>query len=162
MLLDSTTLVAASTCITGLLGIFLLVVWIQERSVNAMAWWGCAYLVGSAAVALWGFQPATRGIVAEIPNMLLFTACGMIWNGARLFHGRRVLPSALLAGAWLWFVADQFNVLPHIGNGRIVLSSLIIAIYTFLAAMELRRERRRALRWLAVGAPVLHSMVFLS
>src|SRR5262245_43215268 len=113
MLLDSTTLVAASTCITGLLGIFLLVVWVQERSVNAMAWWGCAYLVGSAAVALWGFQPANLGIVAEIPNMLLFIACGMIWNGARLFHGRRVLPSPLLAGALVWFVACETDLFAH-------------------------------------------------
>jgi len=53
-------------------------------------------------------------------------------------------------------------VLPHAGNSRIVLSSLIIAVYTFLASSELRRERRRALRWLAVGAPVMHSLVFLS
>lgn len=161
MLLDISTLVTAATCITGLLGIFLLVVWVQERSVSAMAWWASAYLIGASAVALWGIQ-TTIPYFAEAPNAFLFIACGMIWSGARLFHGRRVLPSALFAGAWLWFVVCQLEVLPHIGNGRVVLSSLIIAIYAFLAAVELRRERRRALRWLAVGAPILHSLVFLS
>src|ERR1700730_16951379 len=101
MLLDVSTLVTVATCITGLLGLFLIVVWIQERSVRAMAWWGSAYLIGASAVALWGMQNATFSYFKELPNELLFIACGMIWNGARLFHGRRVLPSALLAGAWL-------------------------------------------------------------
>jgi diguanylate cyclase (GGDEF)-like protein len=162
MLLDAATLVTVAVCITGLLGIFLLGVWLQERSVRAMAWWGSAYLIGASAVALWGMDKSTVPYLAEMPNALLFIACGMIWNGARLFHGRRVLPSALLAGAWLWFTACQFSVFVQWGNGRIVLSSLIIATYTFLASMELRRERRRALRWIAVCAPVLHGVVFLS
>ncbi len=162
MLLDAATLVTVAVCITGLLGIFLLAVWLQERSVRAMAWWGSAYLIGASAVALWGMDKPAVPYLAEMPNALLFIACGMIWNGARLFHGRRVLPSALLAGAWLWFTACQFSAFVQWGNGRIVLSSLIIASYTFLASMELRRERRRSLRWIAVGAPVLHGLVFLS
>src|SRR5262245_22585665 len=134
MFLDTTTLVTAATCITGLLGIFLLVVWIQERSVSAMAWWGCAYLIGATAVALWGMQPPAATWVAELPNVLLFVACGMIWNGARLFHGRRVLPSAMLAGAWVWFLACQFDVFAMWHDGRIILSSSIIATYTFLSS----------------------------
>jgi diguanylate cyclase (GGDEF)-like protein len=162
MSLDSATLVTVAVCITGLLGIFLLVVWLQERSVRAMAWWGSAYLIGASAVALWGMDKSTISYLAEMPNALLFIACGMIWNGARLFHGRRILPSALFAGAWLWFTACQFSVFAQWGDGRIVLSSLIIASYTFLASMELRRERRRTLRWIAVGAPILHGLVFLS
>ncbi len=161
MLLDISTLVTLASCITGLLGIFLLVVWLQDRSVRAMAWWASAYLLGAGAVALWVVDLPLPGL-REVPNALLFLACGMVWNGARLFHGRRVLPSALFAGAWLWYIGWQFDVLPNVGNGRIVLSSLIIAIYTFLAAAELRRERRRALAWIAAGAPLLHSIVFLS
>ena len=162
MLLDISTLVTAATSITGLLGVFLLVVWVQERSIRAMAWWGSAYLIGASAVALWGMQNTNNPYLAELPNALLFIACGMIWNGARLFHGRRILPGALVAGAVVWLTASQWPVLAQWGNGRIILSSLIIATYTFLAAVELRRERRRAMRLLAVGAPILHGMVFLS
>jgi diguanylate cyclase (GGDEF)-like protein len=162
MLLDTTTLFTAATCITGLLGIFLLVVWVQERSVDAMAWWGSAYLIGAAAVALWAMQPSTAPIFHEVPHTLLFMACGMIWTGARLFHGRRIIPSAILCGAWLWFVACQFGDFATWSDGRVILSSLIIASYTFLTSMELRRERRRSLQWIKVTAPVLHGTVFIS
>ena len=162
MLLDTSTLVTASTCITGLLGIFLLVVWFQERGVRAMAWWGSAYLIGAFAVELWGMHKPNIPLLTELPDALLFIACGMIWNGARLFHGRRVLPSALLAGAWLWFMACQFAGFAAWNDGRIILSSLIIATYTFLTSAELRRERRRSLQWITIGAPAMHGLVFLS
>jgi diguanylate cyclase (GGDEF)-like protein len=162
MVLDTSTLVTAATCITGLLGLFLLAIWLQERSVRAMAWWGSAYLIGAAAVAMWGMHNAPIPYLAELPNALLFVACAMIWNGARLFHGRRVLPSALLAGAWVWFTACQIEAFAQWPHGRIILSSMIIAAYTFLASMELRRERRKSLQWISVGAPALHGLVFLS
>jgi peptidoglycan biosynthesis protein MviN/MurJ (putative lipid II flippase) len=100
MVLDQATLFAVATSITGLLGIFLLLLWLQERGMRAMAWWGGAYLMGACAVTLWGTQgPAEDTLVpADMANAFLFLACGMIWNGARLFHGRRVLPLALVAG----------------------------------------------------------------
>ncbi len=162
MSLDITTLVTAATCITGLLGIFLLVVWMQERTVRAMAWWACAYMIGAIAVALWGIQKHFTSYLIELPNALLFIACGIIWNGARVFHGRHVLPSALAGGALIWFIACQMPAFAEPGNNRVILSCIIIAIYTFLTSMELRRERRRALRWIAVSAPILHGTVFLS
>jgi diguanylate cyclase (GGDEF)-like protein len=47
---------------------------------------------------------------------------------------------------------------------RVVLASGVIAIYAFLTAFELRRERRRALAavWLNFAIPMLHSAVFLA
>jgi diguanylate cyclase (GGDEF)-like protein len=162
MSLDIPTLATAATCITGLLGVFLLVVWIQERTVKAMAWWACAYMVGAIAVALWGIQKHFISSLTELPNALLFIACGMIWNGARVFHGRRALPGTLISGALLWLLACQTPAFAEPGHNRIILSCAIIAVYTFLTSMELRRERRRALRWIAVGAPLLHGAVFLT
>ena len=46
---------------------------------------------------------------------------------------------------------------------RIVLSSFIVATYTFLTAAELWRERRKHLlrRWPAIFVPMLHGLVFL-
>jgi diguanylate cyclase (GGDEF)-like protein len=46
---------------------------------------------------------------------------------------------------------------------RIVLSSVIVATYTFLSATELWRERRKTVlrRWPAVFVPILHGTVFL-
>ena len=56
MALDITTLFTLATCITALLGVFLLAVWAQDRSIRALAWWGAAYLIGGSAVTLWGSQ----------------------------------------------------------------------------------------------------------
>jgi len=154
--------------ITGLLGVFLLVLWLQERSMRAMAWWGGAYVMGACAVTLWGAQGSANGpypfITPEMPNAFLFIACGMIWSGARLFHGRVVLPGALFSGAVAWFLAMQFPDFAESDHARVVLSSVVIALYAFLTAFELRRERRRgpAARWCWIAVPLLHSAVFLS
>ena len=164
MVLDQATLFTVATGITGLLGIFLVALWIQERSVRALGWWGAAYLIGASAVAFGGAQDALGIIPTELPNALLFVACGMIWNGARLFHGRRVLPGAMITGAIVWFLAMQQPVFVQSVSARVVLSSLVIASYAFLTAFELRRERRRKLfaHWQSVAIPLLHSAVFLA
>jgi diguanylate cyclase (GGDEF)-like protein len=109
-------------------------------------------------------QGSATFITPEMPNALLFVACGMIWNGARLFHGRSVLPSGVLAGAMVWFVAMQSPPFAGSDQARVVLSSLVIAAYAFLTAFELRRERRRELAaWCrSVVTPVLHGAVFLA
>jgi diguanylate cyclase (GGDEF)-like protein len=164
MVLDQATLFAVATGITGLLGVFLIMLWIQERSIRALGWWGAAYLMGAAAVTLGGTQDALGVIPTEIPNVLLFVACGMIWSGARLFHGRRVLPGAMFFGAVVWYIAMQQPGFVQSVYARIVLSSLVIAGYAFLTAFELRRERRRELfaHWQSFAIPLLHSAVFLA
>src|SRR2546425_12734719 len=96
--LDITTLLVVATCVTALLGVFLLFAWLQDR-VKALAWWGCAYLVGGFSVSIWSLEGPDSLLPPGIANALLFIACGMIWNAARLFHGRPVLWGALAAGA---------------------------------------------------------------
>ena len=164
MSLDTATLFTVATCVTGLLGVFILVIWVHERGTRALAWWGAAYLLGGSAVGLWGAQGGVSSIGQAAPNALLFIACGLIWNGARIFHGRSVLPGGLFAGAVAWAAAMQFSDFAASEHARVVLSSLVIACYTFLTALELRRERRKDLdrSWLAPFVPMLHSLVFLS
>jgi diguanylate cyclase (GGDEF)-like protein len=164
MALDTATLLTVATCVTGLLGVFILVVWVQERGTRALAWWGAAYLMGGSAVALWGALEGTTPIVQALPNALLFIACGMIWSGARIFHGRRVRHGGLFAGACVWLVAMQFPEFVGSEHARVVLSCLIIASYTFCAALELGRERRRPPERsvFAPFVPLLHGIVFLS
>ena len=164
MIFDQATLFTVATSITGLLGVFLLVLWLQDRTVRALAWWGGAYLIGTAAVTLWSAQGAFGLITPEMPNALLFIACGMIWSGARLFYGRAVLPGALFSGAVVWFVAMQHSDFAASYHARAILSSLVIALYAFLTAFELRRERRRELaaRWFWIAIPLLHGAVFLA
>jgi diguanylate cyclase (GGDEF)-like protein len=161
--LDVTTLVFSGTCITALLGLFLLSAWAQER-IRALAWWGTAYLLGGLSVAVWSIE---NMISPPLPfgtaNALLFLACGMIWSAARIFHGRPVFWGAMTAGAVVWLagctMADFVQSMP----ARIVLSSLIVSTYTFLTAAELWRERRKSVlrRWPAIFVPMLHGAVFL-
>src|SRR4051794_7971610 len=161
--LDVTTMFVTATCITGLLGLFLLFSWFQDR-IHALAWWGTAYLIGGFSVAIWSVEGLiSPPLPAGSANALLFVSCGMIWNAARVFHGRRVLWGAMATGATIWFLACLFDDFVHSASARIILSSLIVATYTFLTASELWRERRRTLlrRWPAIFVPMLHGMVFL-
>ena len=38
--LDLPTLSLVAVCIAGLLGVFLIIDWMQQRNVRALAWWG--------------------------------------------------------------------------------------------------------------------------
>jgi diguanylate cyclase (GGDEF)-like protein len=161
--LDVTTLFIVATFITALLGLFLLSTWMQER-IRALAWWGTAYLIGGFSVAIWSIEGLiSPPVPAGFANALLFIACGMIWNAARLFHGRAVLWGWLFAGATAWLIACLSPEFLQWTAARIVLSSLIISAYTFLTAAELWRERRKTLlrRWPAIFVPMLHGAVFL-
>ena len=161
--LDVGTLFVVATCVTALLGVFLLFAWTQDR-IRALAWWGAAYLIGGFSVALWGADTQAIPVMpASLPTALLFVSCGMIWNAARLFHGRNILWLAMVAGAATWVSACALPSFTQMSPGRIVLASLIVSAYTFLTATELWRERRKALmrRWPALFVPALHGAVFL-
>jgi diguanylate cyclase (GGDEF)-like protein len=139
--------------------------WIQDRSIRALGWWAAAYLIGGLAVSLW-ILPLYIHLsgIGEIASAVLFICCGMIWSGARRFHGRQVLPLASVTGAFIWLLASQLPAMSGIGTARLVLSSLIIATYAALTALELRRERRnlKVAKMRAMIVPVLHGAVFLS
>jgi diguanylate cyclase (GGDEF)-like protein len=161
--LDLPTLVAVATCVTALLGLFLLFTWMQDR-VRALAWWGAAYLIGGFSIAIWSVEKLiSPPLPAGTANALLFVSAGMIWNAARLFHGRRLLWGAMMAGATTWLVACMFEGFLASAAARIMLASAIISAYTFLTAVELWRERRKHLlrRWPAIFVPILHGAVFL-
>jgi diguanylate cyclase (GGDEF)-like protein len=161
--LDATTLIIVATCVTALLGIFLLYAWNQDR-IGALAWWGAAYLIGGFSVALWVFDPnAVPFMPGSLSSSLLFLACGMIWSAARIFHNHKVLWGSMFAGAIAWVSACLVPAFVQSSGNRFILASLIIATYTFLTAAELWDERRKSLirRWPALFVPALHGAVFL-
>jgi diguanylate cyclase (GGDEF)-like protein len=168
MPLDLPTLFLVSTCVTALLGLFLFVLWLQDRSVRALGYWASAYLIGGFAIALWVFSPNVLPAAGtDLASALLFTCCGLIWCGARKFHGREVSVGFAIAGAVAWLVATRMPELMQWDNARVVISSLIITTYAVLTAIELRRERRRpkggtAAQARALTIPALHGVIFLS
>jgi diguanylate cyclase (GGDEF)-like protein len=135
----------------------------QER-IRALAWWSVAYLIGGVSGALWRFGDAIGpALPSNLSTVLLFVAVGLIWSGARLFHGQPVRWIATLFGAGFWLIACFVPAFALSAASRIVVSSLIVAGYTFMTAAELRRERRKSLirRWPAAFVPMLHGAIFL-
>jgi len=164
MPLDVPTLFIISTCVTAVLGFFMLFAWIQDRSIRSLAWFGAAYLVGGLAALLWGLHDTiSRALTLDVIYALLFVACGIIWTGGRLFHTRPVLPFGMFGGAIMWLFVCQSPVVSESNSCRIVLGSLVIATYTLLTAYELWRERGEHLfsRWPAVSVLVTQGLVFL-
>jgi diguanylate cyclase (GGDEF)-like protein len=159
---DLPTLSLVAVCIAGLLGLFLIIDWLQQRNVRALAWWGSAYLIGASSIALGSMPSPLIKLPPEVPGALTFLACGMIWNGVRLFQGRRVLPLATFIGAALWLGLGKIPGVLEDGNGPII-GALIVPFYTFFIAIELWRERRRTRysRAAAIVVPCLHAGVFL-
>ena len=54
MSLDTVTLYLVATMVAAMLGSMLLVFGRQEN-IRALKWWGTAYLLGAASIALWTF-----------------------------------------------------------------------------------------------------------
>jgi len=161
--LDVGTLFAIAICVASLLGLFLTFAWIQERT-RALAWWSAAYLLGAVSGALWRFGHLVAPTLPQsLATVLLFVAVGMIWSGARAFHGRPIRWIAMVSGAGFWLIARFVPALAGSPASGVIVSSTIVAAYTFLTAMELRRERRSALirRWPAALVPMLHGAIFL-
>src|ERR1700728_1254354 len=161
--LDIGTLFVIATCVTSLLGVFLLFAYLQDRIV-ALAWWGSAYLIGGASGAIWRLgEQVSPPLPASTADILLFVAVGMIWSAARLFHGRAIVWGGMFLGSGIWLCASVSPAFNNSAAAHVVVSSLIVATYTFLTAAELWRKRRKALirRWPAIFVPMFHGAIFL-
>ncbi|MCZ7660667.1 MAG: GGDEF domain-containing protein [Xanthobacteraceae bacterium] len=164
MSLEVNTLFRLTVNIEAMLGLLLLLAWIQNSRIRAVAWWSVAHLMRSASIALYGHYGTLPDLVSiDFANALLFSSFGVTWIGARVFNGREPLPGSLLAGAALWMLACQ---LPGFTGGwelRGLLSSAIIATYAWLAAYEFWRGRDVPLisRWPAILLFFIDGALFL-
>jgi hypothetical protein len=89
MSLDIPTLFVIAVFVSAVAGFLLLLSWLQNRNVRALAWWASSLIIGSIGVAL----IAARGDISDtwsiaIANAILATAYGMMWAGVRNFDGR--------------------------------------------------------------------------
>ena len=102
MSLDSSTLYLVATLVAAMLGGMLLFFGRQEK-IAALNWWGLAYLLGAVSVALWTLAAPLLGEMLSLAfNAIGFVACGMVWNAARVFHGRAPSWAGLFLGAIVW------------------------------------------------------------
>lgn len=161
--LDFPTLIFASVCVAGFLGLFLILNWLTQRDIGALAWWGSAYLIGASGVALWGAPDPLLKVPPAYAEALIFVAGGMIWNGLRLFYGRPLRPFVPLAVAAAWLIVCEFPGLQEGSHERVALGVVMAAIFAFFIAIELSRERRKSAygRAAAIIVPCLHACIFL-
>jgi diguanylate cyclase (GGDEF)-like protein len=162
MSLDTTTLYLVATMVAAMLGSMLLFFGKQEN-IPALKWWGIAYLLGAASVALWTVAAGTLGEMLTLALTAVgFTACGMVWNAARVFHGRKPNLPGLVLGAIAW-IAAVMTLPPEAHEIRLTIGAAIVAIYAALTATQLWSERRRTMqtRWPAIVVPVLHGFVLI-
>src|SRR6201987_1587545 len=162
MSLDSITLYIMATMVAALLGAMLLFFGRQEKN-PALKWWGTAYLLGAASVALWTTASHILGEMLSLAlNAVGFVACGMVWNAARVFHAKKPNLPGLVLGAIAWVTAVT-PLAPQAPPLRLTLGAAVVAIYAALTATELWSERRKQLqrRWPAIAVPVLHGFVLM-
>jgi len=162
MSLDTSTLYLVATMVAATLGAMLLFFGTQENF-PALRWWGTAYLLGAVSVALSTLAGNMLGAMLSLAlNAVGFAACGMVWNAARVFHGRKPNLPGLLLGAMVW-VAAVMTLQPEASAIRFMIGAAIVAIYATLTAAQLWSERRKTLqrRWPAIVVPVLHGFVLM-
>jgi len=159
--LDTSTLYLVAALIAGLLGGMLLYFgWRDDHS--APKWWGLAYMLGATSVALWTLTSALLGGFSLVLDAVGMVACGLVWNAARIFHGRKPHWPGLFLGAAAWAAASTM-LPPDSAALRITIGAAIVAIYATLTAAELGSERRKSVkeRWPIRIVPVLHGFVLM-
>jgi diguanylate cyclase (GGDEF)-like protein len=162
MSLDTSTLYLVAAMVAAMLGAMLLLFGRQEN-IPALKWWGTAYLLGAVSVAFSTIAGSTFGAMpSQALNAVGFVACGMVWNAARVFHGRQPYLPGLVLGAVAWVVV-ALTVGPGATAMRLTIGAGIVAVYAALTAAELWSDRRRARqkRWPAIGVPALHGFVLM-
>jgi len=162
MSFDNSTLYLFSTLVAGMLGAMLMFFGRQEN-IPALKWWGTAYLLGAGSVAIWTVGGSRLGEPLSMAlNAIGLVACGMVWNAARVFLGRKPNLPGLVFGAIAWVGAAV--MLPSTDAAmRLTVGAAIVAIYAALTASELWSERRRSMqkRWPAIAVPVMHGCVLM-
>jgi diguanylate cyclase (GGDEF)-like protein len=164
MAFEVNTLFLLTIDVEAILGLLLLLVWVQNTRVHAVAWWAAADLMRAASVMMYGLYGAVPDLISiDLANVILFSSFGVTWNGARVFNGRPALPGSLIAGAALWLSAAQWPGFEAGSEVRSQLSSIIIAGYVWLTAYEFWRGRKEPLvsRWPAILLFITHGAMFL-
>jgi len=164
MSIDFKTLFLLTLDVEAMLGVLLLFSWMQNRAVRAVAWWGCANLLRSLSIGLYGMYGVLPDVITiTAADVILFSSYAVTWTGARIFDGRSPRPGSLITGATVWLLACQFPEFSQASAIRASLSAGIIATFMWLTAYEFWRGRAEGLlsRWPAIFILFANGAVFL-
>ncbi|SDR52001.1 diguanylate cyclase (GGDEF) domain-containing protein [Rhizobiales bacterium GAS191] len=161
---DPTTLMMLTVIIAITVGLLLIFAWAQNRSHRALAMWGGADLAGALATILLmtrSFAPDFISIV--LANAVLAAGYAVIWAAGCAFSRRPLRPIGMAVGPAIWLIACAFPQFLQSPQLRVILVSVIIAVYTLAAARELWRDREEHLlsRYPTVGWLVAHASFYI-
>lgn len=148
MQIDSFTLLLAGIVVKALLGFLFLTFWLYDRRSAWFGWWSGTYFFGALAAGIFllhGFEgPPVAAAVA-----ILLAAFAFCWQGARAFHRRRPLLAPMLLAPVFWLVLCLVPGFLDNLRYRVVVSSLLIAVFMAMTAVEFWRGRDERLlsRW---------------
>ena len=146
MQFDTTTILFAICTIMAVLGLQILFFWSRDRRSPWLGWYAATFLLASAVLPGYLFPAAGREfLIFGVGNALRIAAIGFMWQGTRLFGGRAPEQSVLLLCCAVWLTLCSFPWFIDNMNARVVVSSGFIALFCFLAAWELWRDRAEAL-----------------
>jgi len=138
------TLMICTFLSTMVIGIFMLQVWLTDRRHTAAGYWCLSMWVGSLCTLLFGLRPIGYPLLTiGVSNALAALSYSLMWAGFRVFDRRQAYLSVVLAGPLLWSVSYLF--VPQVNgdvNGRIVVISLIITVYSIWVGADIWRGRR--------------------
>jgi diguanylate cyclase (GGDEF)-like protein len=117
--------------------------WLRDRHHVSLIWWAAGMGIGGAGALLQALREGLPKMASVgYGNALLITAVGLLWTGYRVFERRRPLPQVVVAVPLVWlFLCEVPAFYDHLAP-RVVVVSLASAVYTLLAAREVRRGAR--------------------
>jgi diguanylate cyclase (GGDEF)-like protein len=162
--LDLPTLFVIAVFASAVAGLLLLLSWLQNRNVRALALWAAAFIIGAVGVAL----IAARGDIPDIwsitiANAFIATAYGIMWGGVRNFEGHPTSVPLMLAGAMTWLLACHVEAFFASLQARVALMSAIVFVYSGLSAWEFWQGRDERLIWRLpiIVVLVVHAAFFI-
>ena len=77
MSFEVNTLFLLTIDVEAILGLLLLLVWVQNTRVHAVAWWASAHLMRATSVMLYGLYGSVPDLISiDLPNVILFSSFG--------------------------------------------------------------------------------------
>jgi diguanylate cyclase (GGDEF)-like protein len=140
--LDSFTLLVAGCAALVFLGVTFVYFWFRDRTTSALLWWGVPLIFGGAALAFYAKPDWSADFMSiSFGNAARMVAVASLWEGLRVFHGRKpaVWPEIVLALVWIGLCLDT-GFASNMAL-RVICVSLVNAAFCYLAAADLWRGR---------------------
>jgi diguanylate cyclase (GGDEF)-like protein len=137
MRLDGPTLLVTLVITAALAGGLLLWVWLQDRRIQALKWWGVSYFAAAAGLTLAvGRDVWPDRVTIDLASALVFAGGGSMWVGTRAFAAKKTRPVWSLSVAAVWLLACQVPAFYASLPARAIFASVLFCILLLVVARE--------------------------